>query len=253
VFLTMIGFVIGVIGTLIGAGGGFMLVPILLFIFPHWTPERVTGLSMITVAQNAISGSIAYYYQKKIHLKSGLLFSLAGIPGALLGVLLTHYVNKTLFEKIFGFALILYAIILLLKKMKDNQTGGSIHEFSPQPKSYVVGFWLSLVIGFVASFLGIGGGVIHVPLLSLVLGFPVHIATGTSHFILSFTAIFASAVHLYQGDLSLFDKEVWQLGLGAICGAQLGAHFSKRVPGKLILKILAVALLGVGIRLLVKA
>jgi uncharacterized membrane protein YfcA len=112
---------------------------------------------------------------------------------------------------------------------------------------------ISFFVGFVASFLGIGGGVVHVPLLSHLLGFPVHLATGTSHMILAVTAWFTTLLHLFRGDISIFDPVIWKLGLSALAGAQLGAHLSPRVPGHVIMRILAIALILVGARLVFPA
>jgi uncharacterized membrane protein YfcA len=84
-WLIPLGFVIGAYGTLIGAGGGFVLVPILLLLYPNESPEIITCISLAVVFFNALSGSLAYSRMRRIDYKSGLLFSLATIPGAILG------------------------------------------------------------------------------------------------------------------------------------------------------------------------
>jgi uncharacterized membrane protein YfcA len=113
-----------------------------------------------------------------------------------------------------------------------------------------VGFVGSTFVGFFSSVLGIGGGIIHVPLLATVLGFPAHVATATSHAVLAVTALIAAIVHLVRGDY----RETWPLVVatmgGAIAGAPVGARLARYVPGATILRILAVALGGVGIRLI---
>lgn len=248
--LTLLGLIIGAIGTLIGVGGGFMLVPILLFLYPERSSTWVGGMSMWMIALNATSGSISYHFKKTIHLRAAFAFILAGLPGSMLGVILEHYVSRNLFEKIFGVVLTLYALFLLFRKINvKHGTGVGAHSQLSRA-FYIQGCLISFVVGFVASFLGLGGGVIHVPLLTHVMGFPVHLATGTSHLILAVTAWFATAVHLWHGDISLTDPMVWQLGGGAAVGAQLGARFSSKVSGPVIMKILAVALLLVAVRLL---
>ena len=73
---------------------------------------------------------------------------------------------------------------------------GSIHNISYNP---VVGVVASLFVGYLSSLLGIGGGIIHVPMLVELLNFPVHIATVTSHFILAIMALMGSLVHLAAG------------------------------------------------------
>jgi uncharacterized membrane protein YfcA len=125
--------------------------------------------------------------------------------------------------------------------------------------SYSYQLWKGVVIstgvGFVSSLLGIGGGVIHVPVMATVLHFPVHIAAATSHFVLAFMAGEATIVHISTGTLG-WDKAGLQavlLAIGVIPGAQLGARLAHRVRGDFIIRALAGALLLVGARLGMKA
>jgi uncharacterized membrane protein YfcA len=113
------------------------------------------------------------------------------------------------------------------------------------------GVLISVAVGFVSSFLGIGGGIVHVPIMATVLHFPVHVATATSHFVLAFMSAEGTLVHLSTGTLAW---NVWLgravlIGVGAIAGAQLGARVSHRLRGTAIIRALAVALMLVGARL----
>jgi uncharacterized membrane protein YfcA len=111
---------------------------------------------------------------------------------------------------------------------------------------------LSLIVGFVSSFLGIGGGIIHVPLMIQALGFPVHIATATSHFVLAIMSGAASITHLVQGSYRVGHglRRTLALSAGVVVGAQLGARVSTRVSGKTIQRLLVVAILALSVRLL---
>ena len=249
--LVLIGFAIGTVGTLIGAGGGVFLVPILLFLYPEAPSTWIGGISMGMIALNATSGSISYYFKKTIHLRAALVFIAASFPGSVLGVHLEHYVDRPMFKKIFGMAMILFGVLLVVRHR--NKAGTNVNAETKLHRGfYIKGALISFAVGFIASFLSIGGGVIHVPLLTQVLGFPVHLATGTSHLILGCTAWFATVTHLWQGDISLKDPVLWQVGLSAAAGAQLGAKLSAKVSGTAILRILALALMAVGLRLVVK-
>ena len=88
-----LGFAVGTYGTLIGAGGGFVLMPILLLIYPDDSPELLTSISLAVVFFNTLSGSEAYAFMKRIDYKSGLLFAGAAIPGAVFGALNTRHVT----------------------------------------------------------------------------------------------------------------------------------------------------------------
>ena len=104
----------------------------------------------------------------------------------------------------------------------------------------LLGVLISLVIGFVSSFLGIGGGVIHVPVMSQFLGLPVHIATATSHFVLAIMSGTATLTHLAQGSYRAGDglRRSVALSIGVIVGAQLGARLSLRLRGAVIQRLL---------------
>ena len=113
--LIPLGFVVGAYGTLIGAGGGFVLVPILLMLYPQESPETITSISLAVVFFNALSGTLAYARLKRIEYRSGLLFSAATVPGAILGALTTSYVHRRLFDVIFGVVLIAVAALLTIR------------------------------------------------------------------------------------------------------------------------------------------
>ncbi len=74
-WLIPVGFIIGAYGTLIGAGGGFVLVPMLILVYPEEAPEVITSISLAVVFFNALSGSAAYMRLKRVDFRSGILFS----------------------------------------------------------------------------------------------------------------------------------------------------------------------------------
>jgi uncharacterized protein len=266
-FLIGMGLIVGCLGTLIGAGGGFILVPVLLFLYPSLQPESITAISMAIVACNALSGTVAYARAGRIDFRAGIQFALFTIPGSILGVMATRYIPKYLFTIFFGILMIGIAFYLLLKKApKDgdpaslqNKEGMQVRvmtDKSGQAYHYqynrYLGWAISLVVGFISPILGIGGGIIHVPALINWLRFPVHIATATSHFILAVMSLVSVIVHIIQGSYNdpFIFRLVLYLGIGAIIGAQSGAWFSDRVRGKAIERALAISLGLVGIRIL---
>jgi uncharacterized membrane protein YfcA len=123
---------------------------------------------------------------------------------------------------------------------------GTVHVYSPR---ILPGALASAGVGFISSMLGIGGGIIHVPLMVYVLGFPTHIATATSHFVLAILSLTAVLVHLGTGSLRLAAGRIVPLAAGVLVGAQIGARVSSRVHGRWIMRSLGVALLSVGVRL----
>lgn len=262
ILLVLIGFIIGTLGTMIGVGGGFILVPILLILFPSQNPAVITAISLSVVFFNALSGSIAYSRMERIDYKSGLIFSAATIPGAILGAYTTSYLPRQTFNLIFGIIMLVTSIFIFFKpsaksknesnpkhfKRKIIEKTGTIHIFS---YNFYLGLILSIIVGFLSSLLGIGGGVIHVPFLIFLLNFPIPIATATSQFVLMITSMTGAAVHISQGTFFKGLGLIIPLSIGAVIGSQFGARLSRNLQSQWIVKILAASLAVIGIKLLI--
>lgn len=244
-----LGIMIGTLGTLIGAGGGFILVPMLIMMYPNFSAQEITAISMLCVACNASSGTLAYLFRRQVHLKTAFLFTVASVPGAWLGSSFTRVMDRASFELSFAFILFTLGLFIFFRKAKSRRGTETAQGWQPTRRDYALGFVISLGVGFLASALGIGGGIVHVPLMAHALQMPVHLAAGTSHFILAITAMVATAEHLLHGDIAATTTFVPYLALGIVGGAQLGAFLSKRVSSVVIMKSLALAIVLVGIRI----
>jgi Predicted permeases len=266
-WLTPLGFLVGAFGTLIGAGGGFILVPILLLLYPDKSPDTITSISLAVVFFNALSGSFVYSRMKRIDYKSGIIFAIATLPGSILGSVITSYVPRQLFNGIFGVLLVIISVFLILRTKEEKVENSLVvkngyitrtvvdiegveHTFSYNP---VTGIVVSIFVGFMSSFLGIGGGIIHVPVLVNILNYPVHIATATSHFVLAVMSLSGTMVHIVNGVLQSSFIQTAALSIGVLFGAQLGAKLSKKIHGVAIIRSLAVALAIVGVRIFIMA
>lgn len=243
IWLGALGLGVGAFGTVVGAGGGFILTPILLLIYPHDSPKTITAISLFVVFWNAASGSLAYARQRRIDFRAGLVFALATLPGAVGGALLTASVPRRLFDWIMAVVLLLLGAWILV--------GGRGSVQVPRHRLRL-GVLYSSVVGFVSSFLGIGGGIIHVPLLVRALGFPTHIATATSHFVLAIMAGTGTMTHVVTGSFAHGHglRRSVALSVGVVFGAQLGAHVSVGLRDVVIQRLLAAALLALALRLM---
>jgi len=259
--LAAIGLFVGAFGTLIGVAGGFLLVPILLYLYPDKAPSSITAITLTVAFFNAISGSVAYAKLRRIDFRSGLSFSAAAVPGAIIGASITAHLNRDLFQVIFGSLLMVLAVYLAFRPMRrDNRPlfrGNVVRHLTNgdgivTTYSYhrTIGIGISFLVGIVSGLLGIGGGIIHVPALTQVLGFPVHIATATSQFVVGTSTLAAGIQRLATGAFTGVAAETLVLAVSAVAGAQLGARLSRRIPGRLIVRLLAAALGIVAIRLL---
>jgi len=257
VLLTAIGASVSIYSTMVGLGGGVILLPLLLLLFPGTPPEVLTSTSLTVILVNALSGTAAYTRQRRIDYRSGALFALATVPGIVIGVWLLKFLEIRTFSVIFGVLLLAISALLITRpQIKAPSSSVLLPADAPSNgipwsvRRRVIGTGLNFIAGIIAGLLGIGGGIIHVPMMTYVLRFPVHIATATSQFILIFTASTGIITHLvlktWSGDWAV----IACLALGIIPGAQIGAILSRRVRNTLIIRLLALALIILGIRMI---
>lgn len=242
--LALLGFAVGTFGTLVGIGGGIILVPIFLLVM-HYTPQNAIGTSLAVVFLNALSGTYAYIKQKKVYYDAAIRFSVATIPGAFIGSYLASYFTSKTFSLSFGLILIFLAAVMFYRASKKPADV----EFNKDSFKYnrTAGITFSFGVGFLSSILGIGGGIIHVPILIYLLHFPTHVATATSHFILAVSSLVGVTSHFLLGNILLGPAA--SIGIGVIAGAQFGAKLSLKVKSYRIQAFLALAMAALGLRL----
>lgn len=253
VLFLLLGLFVGTFGTLVGIGGGLICVPIFILllsdggIYPFFhSAAQITGTSLVVVFANAASGTLAYIRQKRVFFHAAVPFALATLPGAWLGSSIVDKFNMEKLDFYYGLFLLFMACV-----MYWNATHRPSVELTEIPQGFrysrALGIIASFGVGFISSIFGIGGGVIHVPLMIYLLGFPVHVATATSHFVLACSSAFGVISHF------LLDHIVWvpaiAISVGAAIGAQIGAKISKKTKSKVILALLSLAMFALGLRL----
>jgi uncharacterized membrane protein YfcA len=266
--LGILGIAAGTYGAAVGIGGGFVVMPTLLLLYPKHNADLLTSVSLTAIFFNALSGSIAYARMRRIDYLSGLIFLLATIPGAILGAVNTSYIPRALFNLIFGILLSAVAVFLAVRpragtavskrstsgrftiERRIEESTGARHQYA---LSWPLGVGISAAVGYISSLLGLGGGIIHVPAMTYLFGFPVHIATATSHFILIFTAAAGAATHIVAGSYFPDLRLTAALVIGVVLGAQIGARISQKIQSDWIIRGLALALGIAGLRIVLMA
>ena len=262
--LALLGVVVGTYGTIVGVGGGFLVVPLLLIIY-KLPPVAAAATSLVVVLLNSVSGSVTYVRRGRVDIRTGLLLAAATMPGAyFIGPALAERIPERAFKIGFGLFLMVMAALLFFRPERQAPAAGaaprkglwrvrrSFRDSSGAMVDYefdlVLAVVLSFAVGILSSMLGIGGGIVHVPALIHLMGFPVHVATATSQFVLAFTALAGVAKYAAGGHV------VWPLaagvGAGVILGAQLGARISHRMKGGRIIRLLALAIVVLSARLI---
>jgi uncharacterized membrane protein YfcA len=243
-----LGILVGLLGALLGIGGGMVIVPLLVFAWGY-EPQLAIGTSVLVVLLNAVSGTWGYIRQKKVCVDAALKFAVATVPGAFLGSYAAEYLQGRLFYLVFGAFFVLAAINMYRKANKEaaGKTAGEV----PEVYNWQLGVLCSVGVGFLASILGIGGGIVHVPFMVYVLNFPVHVAIATSTCILAVSSLAGLVSHAMLGHI------VWTSGLaigaGAFVGAQGGVALAQRLQSGILMKLASVLVLITGIKFLMNA
>lgn len=243
-----LGILVGLLGALLGIGGGMVIVPLLVFAWDY-EPQLAIGTSVLVVLLNAVSGTWGYIRQKKVCVDAALKFAVATVPGAFLGSYAAEYLQGRLFYLVFGAFFVLAAINMYRKANKEaaGKTAGEV----PAVYNWKLGVLCSVGVGFLASILGIGGGIVHVPFMVYVLNFPVHVAIATSTCILAVSSLAGLVSHAMLGHI------VWSSGLaigaGAFVGARGGVTLAQRLQSGILMKLASVLVLITGIKFLMNA
>jgi len=242
-FFTFFGFLVGTVGTFIGVGGGFAIIPFFIVTL-SLEPAYAVGTSLVIIFLNALSGTISYSLQKRINYKIGIYFALASLPGAVAGWFILQYIDKNFFKVLFSVLLALAAVYIFFSRNGERlEKSGELNK-----KKVFCGTIISFFVGVISTILGIGGGIIHIPVMLFILAMPTHSATATSHFILTITSFAGTIIFLYHNQI-IFNIVLFT-GIGVVMGAQVGGIMSAHSRGGFIKKIFAIALFLVSCELL---
>jgi uncharacterized membrane protein YfcA len=261
ILLPLLGFLIGTIAALTGIGGGVFIVPLLTLFFA-FSPANAAATSHTVIVFTALASTVVFYRQKRISYRTGALFAVATTPGGILGVYLTTVMAARTLGLIFGFFMIVFVAMPIFLdrrfvrlKRSSSAEGGKAHVNSDgvpvnSGQKVLLGAILSFFGGIASGLLGIGGGVLIVPILTLVVDMPIHFATATSMFIMTVSST-SEAVQHYFANQTNFEYAL-MLGLGTVIGALVGAYISKRVSGKNLRRIFGLVIVIVGIEMILK-
>ena len=232
---------IGVSLGLLGGGGSILAVPVLVYV-ARVDVHAAIGMSLAVVGTTALVGGLVHARAGRVDLRAAALFGGAGMLGAPLGAQATHAVAPRVLLLLFA-ALMLAVGGLMLRGNAGARSG------TPQPHPVAVpaaGFGVGLLTGF----LGVGGGFLIVPALTLLAGLPIHAAIGTSLLVIAANSAAGVAGHLRQGEmpLGLTSAFTASSALGALAGVRLASSLD---PARLR-RVFAVFVVLVGFFLLAR-
>ena len=237
-FLASIG--AGGFGSLVGIGGGLIIVPLLSVLLGYEVKAAIAA-SLIGVIATSLSASPRYIRSGLADRRLGMLLLVAAALGGLAGGITADHLDGRTLSLLFSLLLAGVALRMLWQirhpavppVVADDDPSGFVSSFvEPTTGEEVVyrahrvlpGTLVSFVAGNVSGLLGVGGGVINVPTLSVLMHVPIRVATTTSTYMLAATATASAVVYLASGQLD--PMLAAPVALGVIVGARLGARLS---------------------------
>ena len=243
IWLIPLGFAAGILGSMIGLGGGIIVVPVLTFLgFP---PTLAASNSLFAAFSNAVASTISYSRQKRIEYSIGLKLGLLSIPGTVLGAYISTDDAPGIFKILFGLVLISSIVYIFTKRKMESK------QINTSKLVMLLAIGSSFFAGIISSFFGIGGGIIFVPLMVAAMGMGMKKAAPTSQFILLFASFSGLITHSILGHPDFYQSLL--LAIGAFAGGMFGARLSLEVKEKNLQIIVSIALIAAAIKLFIDA
>jgi uncharacterized membrane protein YfcA/uncharacterized membrane protein len=248
IFLASI--VAGLLGSLVGLGGGILIVPLLTLVF-KLPIEFAIGASIISVIATSSGAAAAYVRDHMTNIRIGMLLEIATTLGAISGAFLAGLLAPDLLNIIFGVILLVSAAPLVFKlgeeipqQVKNDRLANWLHLASsyPDPQAgkdvtYQAthtpwGLAMMYVAGLISGLLGIGSGTFKVIALDSLMHLPIKVSTTTSNFMIGVTAAASAGIYFSRGDIPPLVAA--PVALGILIGALIGARLLARISNKLL-------------------
>ena len=246
--LGIIGLGCGALNALLGIGGGVAVVPALV-LCAGFSQKAAQAASLWYVVPTSLFAGLLYTREEDISLRFVAAMVVAALIGVTIGVRLVKRIDQRHLRAIFGAAVILIAVAMIVRTCQGEYTGFH-RETNVQ---YLVLTWTGLAAGFLSSLLGIGGGVIVVPALAMIAGFNQRLAQGMSLFYIVPTALYAAVMYRYHAKITIDAVQTALMIVMGAFGAFIGYQLMRGIPLRELRLLFAAALFGVGILIIVRA
>ncbi len=241
ILVLLIGLIAGLIGSMLGIGGGFLIVPLLVLALGI-PMHLAASISLSSITMTSLSSTTVYARENMVDFKLGLLLEATTALGAILGSYIALTLDEKVLKILFGIVLS-YAAYRMIVSRRVDTAGTSIS----RPR-LAAGLLASVGAGAISGMLGIGGGTIKVPLMVLILGVPTKTAIATSAFMVGITASTAAIVYWSQGIYQPILVSI--LIIGIFVGAQIGSRLALRMKGMILRRFFGLVLLFFALRML---
>ncbi|WP_303851066.1 sulfite exporter TauE/SafE family protein [Seleniivibrio woodruffii] len=266
ILLLIVGFVTGIIGALLGIGGGSIIVPILVLFFDV-PMHYAVAVGLMTIVSTSTAVVPVNIMKGFVNLRFSIFLETLTVLAAFIGGMVGNHTPEHLLEISFGLILFLIALLYVRESFKksdantyensytnrfsdeyfDTERGEKI-KYTPVKLPMVA--LVSSFAGFASGSLGIGGGVIKVPVMNLVSRIPIKVSIATSNYMIGLTAAAGSIPYLIYGKSSPVTSIT--MVLGVIFGSRLGASKFQKVTDKRLRIMFAVVLAVIAVQMFYK-
>jgi len=267
-YLFFIGLFAGLIGSVIGIGGGIIIVPFLSLLLK--IPIHLAmGTSIIAVLATSLASSIRFFKKDIINVPLGLVMEIPTTAGSILGSVSVAYLQSDALFIAFGCFAFACGVLTFIKDKfsKDRpspaNTSGNARSAKTsifdseyfdessnrriyyRPKKVAAGSAVSVFAGLLSGLLGVGGGIIKVPAMNIIMDVPIKVATATSSYMIGITAVVSSIIYFYNGYINL-DITIPAV-MGVLIGATAGSFAAGRLKSRYIVFIMLIIFTLIGV------
>jgi uncharacterized membrane protein YfcA len=249
-----VGLLAGLLGAMLGVGGGILVVPMLTLAL-HVPIHIAIASSLVSIVATSCIAASVYVRNRLTNIKLGLLLETTTTPGAIIGALTATRLTSSVLGILFGAISIYVAYTMAIRQpvpTKDTQPEDSpttnanelANSYYDKSLSKIVSYKVSHIplglgssffAGILSSLLGIGGGIVNVPIMNLVMGIPMKATIATSSFMIAITTTVGAFIYYYHG--YVYPPIVAPLIVGVFLGARIGAELAQRTTGILLRRI----------------
>ena len=260
------GGIAGAVGALLGLGGGILIVPLLTLGFGLDVRSAV-GVSLVCVIVTSGAAAGVYLERHVANLRLGMTLELFTAIGAIAGGLIAFVVDEALIAALFAFMLLYAAVSMGRRGAAETAPAADLPAEHREPQA---GAWAtrlsgedyavrrvgpgaagSVFAGVVSALLGVGGGLVKVPVMHILMGVPLRVATATSNLMVGITATASATIYLFRGEIDPFYAGT--TGIGVFVGASIASRLAHRIPVATLRLLFVVVLLYTAVQMVLLA
>ena len=264
VFLLVVasGVVTGMIGALFGIGGGIFLIPVLVLVF-GLPMHQALAASIIAVIATSTSTASIFVERGQSNIRLGMSLEIMTTIGAIIGGFAANLLPGDMLKKIFAVFLVSMAGLMWDRTRRHGEgrivddpaarvrgryyDAAEKREVRYSVRNLRAGMAVSFFAGNISGLLGVGGGIVKVPVMNMVCGVPMKAATATSNFMIGVTAVASAFLYFAHGNVQPYYTAAAVLGV--LGGSALGARIGAKMKGGTIMALFIILMLVVAGRM----